>query len=496
MKHYFITDEKGLILYIDSFLEKEYELKKGDYINKDSPIFPLIVDTYYGRNKYHISENNNKDFYLFAAVTIYNNKKAVLIISSYELMYKKIASEEKERKKAITNLIIFWRKINKEENIEQKLKFALNAAEKMGWGKLVLYYNWNNKYYSSFSGYSIKEKNEIKKMIPKDLPNKLEEETTEMLLRDGIFYVVPGYKKFDKIFKKDKLKYWNYNYLIVITLKRRKSQLAGWLMIDDPMIDINPAKEEFMTMVGFFHLVVSEIDNYQSSIEILNLQNEKETLLHEIAHDLKSPLSVIRGYTDALLSGNIDKERKRKFLKGIENKTIRISSMIQQILELAKLQNIEKLLTLENCDIKKIVSEAFLSQSDFAIQRNIDIKLSFTKNDVFIKGDRKYLKRAIVNLINNAIKFSTNEDIVKITLYIEENMCKISIKDNGIGILKGNIKKIFKKFYRVNNINNYPGTGLGLSLVRRIVHLHDGEIGVESTQGNGSTFIISLPINN
>ncbi len=226
----------------------------------------------------------------------------------------------------------------------------------------------------------------------------------------------------------------------------------------------------------------------------------KNDFISNMTHEFKTPISTISLATEMLSDSSIDKtpEKQSRFLKMIKDENKRLSVLVESILQTAILDKGEFKLKLNELDVHEIINIAINNTHLLIEQRNGIINTQLNATKIRFQADRVHLTNIIFNLIDNAIKYS--KDIPEITIITEdvEKGITISVKDNGIGISKENLKKIFEKFYRVptGNVHNVKGFGLGLSYVQAVVNKHGGDITVQSDPGKGSTFKIFLPFDN
>jgi two-component system phosphate regulon sensor histidine kinase PhoR len=229
--------------------------------------------------------------------------------------------------------------------------------------------------------------------------------------------------------------------------------------------------------------------------EIRRLERMRSDFVANVSHELKTPLTSIKGFVETLLSGALDdKENSAQFLKVIQKHTDRLDSLINDLLDLSQLESGEAKLRTSALDLKDLadnVLAGFRSQikkKGISAENNIPSGMSASL-------DKAKIEQVFTNLIDNAIKF--NKDAGCIKIYSEDlaGAIKVIIEDSGIGIPPKDIPRIFERFYRVDKARSREmgGTGLGLSIVRHIVELHGGSVGVESTEGLGSKFWLILP---
>jgi signal transduction histidine kinase len=223
----------------------------------------------------------------------------------------------------------------------------------------------------------------------------------------------------------------------------------------------------------------------------------KSDFVSNVSHELRTPLALIRLYAETLELGRITtQEKKQQYYRIVRKESERLTALINNILDFSRIEAGRKEYEFRNTDIAELVRNTLesyryqIEQQGFAFEESIDSNLPA------VPVDREAIARALVNLVNNALKYSSEEKFLGVKLYRENSVVKLEVADHGIGIARRDLSKIFEKFYRAGDplVHNTKGSGLGLSLVRHITHAHGGEIAVESIPGKGSKFTLSLPL--
>ena len=236
---------------------------------------------------------------------------------------------------------------------------------------------------------------------------------------------------------------------------------------------------------------------YRSVSKEMALAHLKADFVSNVSHELRTPLALIRLYAETLELGRITtQEKKEEYYRIIRKESERLTALINNILDFSRIEAGRKEYDFRETDIAELVSNTLdayryqIEQQGFAFEQSIDSSIPK------VRVDREAIARALVNLVNNALKYSANEKFLGVKLYRANNLLKLEVVDRGIGITRREQSKIFEKFYRTGDplVHNTKGSGLGLSLVRHITHAHGGEVEVESTPGKGSKFILSLPL--
>lgn len=231
---------------------------------------------------------------------------------------------------------------------------------------------------------------------------------------------------------------------------------------------------------------------------LIRLEKIRRDFVANISHEIKTPITAIKGFVETLRDGALENhEYAEKFLQIISKHVDRLEAVTEDLLSLSMIeQETEKEeIILEEGNIEDVLKNAIQVCETNAIAKKIRMELSYNENLV-AKFDPSLLEQAIVNLIDNAIKYSNKESIIQIEAFHRKNEIIISIRDQGCGIEKKHLPRLFERFYRVDKARSRQlgGTGLGLAIVKHIAQAHGGYVTVESTPGKGSIFSIHLPI--
>ena len=258
---------------------------------------------------------------------------------------------------------------------------------------------------------------------------------------------------------------------------------------------------ELLAISGF--LVVIIVLSFSSTIFTIirqkKLSEMKNDFVNNMTHEFKTPISTIGLACEALRDKDIQKSDGlySTYISMIDEENKRLGTMAEQILQSAVIEKGQLTLKLETIDIHDIIEESVATKSLQANKKNGKIITSLNALDHRFTGDRIHLTNVVLNLLDNAIKYSEDNLLIEVSSRNIPNAFEISVKDNGIGISSANQKRIFEKLYRVptGNIHNVKGFGLGLNYVKAIVEQHGGTIHLESELKKGTTFYIRLPLN-
>jgi len=255
---------------------------------------------------------------------------------------------------------------------------------------------------------------------------------------------------------------------------------------------------------GRHELTVNVIPLTEDDLVLVLLSDESEAQrVHEvrrdfvanISHELKTPIGALSLLSEAVLGAKDDPEAVEKFANRMQTESKRLTDLVQEIINLSRLQDSDPLSVPSELHIQDLIREAIDQTQVTADSRQIVV--SNTDNiDGLILGDREQLIMAIQNLIENAINYSPEKTKVTVTSKVENGIIDISITDQGIGIPETDLDRIFERFYRVDPARSRltGGTGLGLSIVKHVALKHGGEVKVWSSENVGSTFSLRLPI--
>ncbi|HEX6502376.1 MAG TPA: HAMP domain-containing sensor histidine kinase [Terriglobales bacterium] len=256
-------------------------------------------------------------------------------------------------------------------------------------------------------------------------------------------------------------------------------------------------RQSFMILGGLSLLLAAGLGvTYRNVSKEIALARLKSDFVSNVSHELRTPLSLIRLYAETLEMGRLKSPDKfQEYYQIIRKESERLTALINNILDFSRIEAGRKEYDFRDTDLRELVSNTLesyryqIEQHGFTLEEKIDPVPP-------MRIDREAMARSLVNLVNNALKYSQDHKYIGVNLYRENGSVKLEVIDHGIGIPNREHEKIFEKFYRVGDplVHNTKGSGLGLSLVRHIAHAHGGEVSVDSTPGQGSKFTIKLPV--
>lgn len=240
--------------------------------------------------------------------------------------------------------------------------------------------------------------------------------------------------------------------------------------------------------------IIGSIVVIEDVTQIRKLEKMRSDFVSNVSHELKTPLTSIKGFVDTLKGGAIDnKETAIRFLDIIDIESDRLNRLINDILLLSEIETMEREPDKAEVHINEIVNEVIEMLAMKASEKNLVLGISL-KSDYYINANRDRIKQMYINLVDNAIKY-TEVGEIKVSLESEGSWIKTTVSDTGIGFDEKHKDRLFERFYRVDKgrSRSYGGTGLGLSIVKHIVLLYKGKISVESKPGKGTSFEILFP---
>jgi signal transduction histidine kinase len=256
-------------------------------------------------------------------------------------------------------------------------------------------------------------------------------------------------------------------------------------------------RTSFLILGGLSMLLAGGIFlTYRNISKEMALARLKSDFVSNVSHELRTPLSLIRLYAETLELGRLTSpEKYHEYYQIIRKESERLTALINNILDFSRIEAGRKEYEFRETDLKELVCNTLetyryqIEQHGFTFEENIEPVPP-------LSVDREAMARSLVNLVNNALKYSQDQKYIGVNLYRANGAVKLEVIDHGIGIPAQEQGKIFEKFYRVGDplVHNTKGSGLGLSLVRHIVQAHGGEVAVDSVPGRGSKFTIVLPV--
>ena len=304
---------------------------------------------------------------------------------------------------------------------------------------------------------------------------------------------------------------WHPMDSLFVPLWTRDQRLIGYLSVDDPLDRRVPGIETIETLEIFANQAVTAIDNArlygkleehilelrEATKRLKELNEIKSNFVATVSHELRTPLTSIRAYAETLSHdlGNSPRETELEFLRIIEQEAQRLTGIVDNMLELSHLESGKVRMVKSHVDIREIAEHVGQILSPTIEKKSIRLDLALGDEAIIAYADEGMLKQLLLNLVNNAVKFTPEKGSVLVSLKDGDSAVEILVEDTGIGIPRAEINRIFDGFYQVDSsaTRRYGGVGLGLAIVNNIVEWHDGKIWVDSEEGSGTRFTVSLP---
>lgn len=236
-------------------------------------------------------------------------------------------------------------------------------------------------------------------------------------------------------------------------------------------------------------------DSFNQMVDDLQkLEEMRQGFIANVSHELRTPMTSIQGFIEGILDGTIPPDGQKKYLLIVKDETNRLNRLINDLLDLTKMEAGEIKLNIKSFDINELIRVCVIKLETLITSKNLEIEANFESSNLLVSADRDSIERVIINLLHNAVKFSNENG--KIILETAKNKEKvlISIKDSGIGIDENEQKRVWDRFYKSDKSRgkDKAGTGLGLAIVKNIINEHKQDIWVESEIGLGTKFTFTL----
>jgi signal transduction histidine kinase len=242
-------------------------------------------------------------------------------------------------------------------------------------------------------------------------------------------------------------------------------------------------------------MVADEIAERTSSLQVA--EKAKSDFMRLVAHELRAPMAIARGYVAMMGDGTLGPVSTpvREALPLVERTLAQMDRLVQQMLEVARMEDGQVLLDQKRLDMNSLLREAVRVGSALARPEH-EIRVSLPSHEVRVRGDRSRLLMVLDNLISNALKYSPNGGMIDCSVKSDAKWARVVVRDEGIGISARGLARLFTRFGRVESeaTRGIPGTGLGLYVAREMARRHGGDINVESREGQGSTFTLKIPL--
>ena len=224
------------------------------------------------------------------------------------------------------------------------------------------------------------------------------------------------------------------------------------------------------------------------------LETTRKEFVSNVSHELRGPLAAVKILAESLASGALkEKKRAKDFLRRINSEIDRMTAMVNELMELSRLESEQSSLQLEPLDLHPLIAELRAEHGEGTKKRKAALDVALPENLPPVRGDEEKLRQVFDNLLNNAVKFTPADGRISLSAQQENGTVRLRVADTGVGIPPRHLPHIFERFYKVDRSRKSEGFGLGLAIVKHIVQAHGGEVHAESAEGQGTTFTVVLP---
>lgn len=230
------------------------------------------------------------------------------------------------------------------------------------------------------------------------------------------------------------------------------------------------------------------------AMALQNLEEMRRGFIANVSHELRTPMTSIRGFVEGILDGTIPPEKQENYLTIVREETIRLSRLVTDLLDLARMEAGEMTLNYKTFDIAELIRRSIITLESFITKKHIRIEAHFESENMLAFADMDAIERVILNLIHNGVKFSHENGLIKISATNFKDRILVTVEDQGIGIRKDEMNLIWDRFYKSDQSRgkDKTGTGLGLSIIKNIINEHKQEIWVESELEMGTKFMFTI----
>lgn len=247
------------------------------------------------------------------------------------------------------------------------------------------------------------------------------------------------------------------------------------------------SRDEIGDLVDSFNKMVADLES---------LDKVRNDFIANVSHDLRTPITTVRGFIEGILDGTIPPERQEHYLKIVKEEVVRMNALVNNLLEMTRLENSNIKERFKVFNVNELLRKTIANHENLITKKNINLIVDFEHEDLFVIGEHESIERVIVNLLHNAVKFTRVDGKIIVGSSKHKNKAQIYIKDNGIGIANEDLVYIWDRFYKTDKSRNVDknGTGLGLAICKSIMNSHNQDIYVESELGKGSKFTFTLDL--
>lgn len=305
------------------------------------------------------------------------------------------------------------------------------------------------------------------------------------------------------------IRYIQRNIVAIITL----AQLVAWLVafmvsyiitrqITNPIKKMRVAAQSIASGNFKERIPITSHDeigqlasSFNSMTEALSeLETMRSSFVSDVSHELRTPMTVISGFVEGIVDGTIPESEHKKYLGIVLSETKRLSRLVSELLEASRLESGKVVLNKKNIDLNRLVTETVITYEQALSQKNIDVSLNLESGECIAFADRDGIKRVLINLIDNAIKFTPENGKIMLSTAYDGQKTVTSVQNSGAGISQAELRHIWERFYKTDKSRSMDkkGVGLGLHIVKTIIANHSGKIEVQSVENEYTRFTFTL----
>ena len=414
-----------------------------------------------------------------------------LSVSIAKALEKDRLRKENIRLRSLIPLFEFNKTLLSTVEVDTLLNQVLQLAQEETQADLGMLFLSEGEEINEYIHPPLPDKDEQTQQLRLEIANWIMQRQEHLSLRQGD----PFQERFESLFEA-----LNIGSLIGLPLIAKEGQSLGALVLGKRSDHFASGDAEFLQVMGGQAAIAIENAHLFQAIqqaydELKKLDHLKSEFINIAAHELRTPLAILLGYASVMAEEEIS-EIDRGRLDVIIRNAMRLSSLIDDMLNLSYLETGQVELDIEEVDLSDVVQEAILDTKDMAGEKSLQITVNVPVNFPVLATDRRKLDLIVMNLLSNAIKYTPEGGDISIKACLDGDKAVVSITDTGIGIPPEERDKIFDRFYQVEDslTRQHGGIGLGLAIVKSFVELCEGDIWVESEIGKGSTFTFELPL--
>ncbi len=257
-------------------------------------------------------------------------------------------------------------------------------------------------------------------------------------------------------------------------------------ILETYILPVTGSKKEIIGVLLLFHEVT----------RLRSIEKMRSDFVANVSHEMRTPLTTLRGYTETILHEELSREQLLEFLSIIDREVTRLSSLVDDLLGLARIENEKDFVEKETVALNQLIDEALGRVESLRDEKGLKIEFTSFTEELYISGNREWLCQALVNILENSIRYGRPDGRIDISVTFDNSSATVEIEDDGPGIPEADLPYVFERFYRVDKARSRKsgGTGLGLSIVKHILEAHATSYTLESTEGKGSVFRFTLPL--